>query len=61
MIFDIYINIYIHIYIYIILYYMVSITSSRDIVANTLSVIDQDKVIDLKNMFDQNYMRLITF
>ena len=40
---------------------MVSITSFRDIVANTLSVIDQDKVIDLKNMFDQNQMRLITF
>ena len=29
----------------------ISMTNSKDIVANTISVIDKDKVIDLKELF----------
>ena len=31
----------------------VNMTNSSDIVANTMSVIDKDKVIDLKDLFYQ--------
>ena len=33
---------------------MVSLTNSKDIVANGISVIDKDKVIDFKNYVYQN-------
>ena len=33
---------------------MVSLTNSRDIIANSISVIDKDKVIDLKELFLSN-------
>jgi hypothetical protein len=33
---------------------MVSLTNSKDIVANSISVIDKNKVIDLKKYFYQS-------
>ena len=33
---------------------MVSLTNSKDIIANSISVIDKDKVIDLKELFLSN-------
>ena len=33
---------------------MVSLTNSKDILANSISVIDKDKVIDLKELFLSN-------
>ena len=39
------------------LYYMVNLTNSKDILANSISVIDKDKVIDLQAFFYQNFTR----